>query len=138
MKVKLKRVDQDFHFEGISASGVSNHIDGSSGIGGNSGARPMELILMGLGFCGEMDIIAILKKQKQDLQDLEIDIMGERNKEDIPAVFKKISINFLLYGNMEFLKVKKAVNLSMEKYCSVLAMFEKSVKISYSCNIIRD
>ena len=133
MKVELKRVDQNFHFQGFGSSEVPVNIDGSTDIGGNnSGARPMELILMGLGTCGAMDIISILKKQKQDLQDLKIEVDGERDYDKTPAVFTNIKINFIFTGNLDRTKVEKAVNLSMEKYCSVSAMLEKTVKIEYT------
>ena len=137
MKVQLNRIDENFHFEGIGSSKISVHIDGSEEIGGqNAGARPMELILMGLGSCGAMDIISILKKQKEDLRDLKIFINGERNYNLTPAVFTNIEIEFHFYGNLDPKKVKKAVNLSMEKYCSVSAMLEKTAKILYSYKII--
>jgi putative redox protein len=139
MKITLNRVDQNFHFEGIGASEVPVNIDGSNDIGGtNSGARPMELILMGLGSCGAMDIISILKKQKQDLKDLKIFIDGERDYEITPAIFTDINIEFQFYGDIDSAKVEKAVNLSMEKYCSVSAMLQKTVNITYSFIIIKD
>lgn len=137
MKVTLKRVDEDFYFEGLGTSKVPIHIDGSKEIGGNnSGARPMELILMGLGSCGAMDIVSILKKQKQDLKDFKILIDANRDSDNIPSVFTDIKIEFQFYGKLDSKKVKKAVNISMGKYCSVSAMLEKAVNISYSFNII--
>lgn len=139
MKVTLNRVDQNFHFEGTGTSEIPVHIDGSPEIGGsNAGARPMELILMGLGSCGAMDIISILKKQRQDLQDLKILIDADRDNENTPSVFTKINIEFQFFGNLDSDKVEKAVNLSMEKYCSVSAMLEKTVSINYSFKIISD
>jgi putative redox protein len=138
MKVVLSRVDEGFHFEGKGASDVKVHIDGSAEIGGqNAGARPMELVLMGLGSCGAMDIISILKKQKQNLIDLKISIDAERDKNNTPAVFTEINIEFLLFGNLDEDKVSKAVNLSMQKYCSVSAMLGKTALISYSYQIIK-
>ncbi len=137
MKVTLKRVDQGFHFEGVGTSKVPLHIDGSKEIGrNNSGARPMELILMGLGSCGAMDIVSILKKQKQDLRDILIKIEAKRDFDKTPAVFTEINLEFQFFGKLDYSKVEKAVNLSMEKYCSVSAMLEKTVNISYSFNII--
>ena len=97
----------------------------------------MELILMGLGSCGAMDIISILKKQRQDLKDLKIEIDGNRVYNQTPAVFTDIKIKFTFYGNLSNEKVEKAVSLSMNKYCSVSAMLEKTVNISYSFEIIK-
>lgn len=136
MKVEINRLNKNFHFQGFGSSGIPVNIDGSAKIGGdNAGARPMELILMGLGTCGAMDIINILKKQKQDLRDFKIEIDGDRNSEQVPSVFNNIKINFIFYGNLDRNKVEKAVNLSMGKYCSVSAMLEKTVKISYTFSI---
>ena len=137
MKVALNRVDDGFHFEGEGSSSVKVHIDGSPDIGGkNAGARPMELVLMGLGSCGAMDIISILKKQKEELNDIKIIINAERDNNNTPAVFTEINIEFLFYGNLNETKVERAVNLSMQKYCSVSAMLEKTALISYSYQII--
>lgn len=70
MKVKLNRVDNDFHFEAVGDSGVKVNIDAGISSGGhNLGSRPMELILMSLGSCSAIDIIGILKKQKQEIED---------------------------------------------------------------------
>jgi putative redox protein len=139
MKVTLNRIDDAFHFEGKGISDVGIPIDGSTEIGGrNAGARPMELVLMGLGSCGAMDIISILKKQRQDLKDLKINIDSERDYDQTPAVFKEIKVEFIFYGKLEENKVEKAVTLSMEKYCSVSAMLEKTAKITYSFQIIEN
>lgn len=138
MRVELKRVDENYHFEGIGNSDVPIHIDGSREIGGNnSGARPMELILMGLASCGAMDIISILKKQKEVIKDLKIVVEGLRDYDQTPAVFTNIDILFHFIGNLNDKKVRKALNLSMEKYCSVSAMLEGKVKINYSYKITK-
>ena len=136
MKVEIKRVDKNFHFQGIGIANIPIDIDGSEKIGGsNAGARPMELILMGLGSCGAMDIVSILKKQKQELKDLQIEIEAERDEEKIPSVFKKIKIIFHFVGELNKNKVEKAVNLSMGKYCSVSTMLEKTAKIDFSFTV---
>ncbi len=72
MEVILKRIDEDFHFEGMGSSSVPVHIDAAEGIGGhNAGARPMELLLMGIGGCTAIDVILILKKQRQTIEDFQ-------------------------------------------------------------------
>ena len=137
MKVELNRIDDNFHFEGIGESKISVSIDGSVKIGGsNQGARPMELVLMALGSCAAMDILSILKKQRQKVNNLKIEINGKRDLESVPAVFTEINLEFMFSGNIDNNKVERAVELSMKKYCSVSAMLEKSVKISYSINIM--
>jgi len=135
MEVILKRIDDDFHFEGIGSSNVPVHIDAAEGIGGhNAGARPMELLLMGLGGCMAIDVILILKKQRQSIEDFEIRISGNREKiegtEKTP--FKEINIEFQLKGNIDGKKALKAIQLSMEKYCSATAQLETSAIITHT------
>jgi len=136
MKVELKRIDEDFHFEASGEAGVPVHIDAAGGIGGhNAGARPMELMLMSAGSCSAIDVILILRKQKQDLKDLQITIEGEREKGKHVSVFTGINLHFRLTGRLSTLKVERALKLSMEKYCSAVTMLRKTAEISYSYEI---
>ncbi len=136
MKVELKRVDKAFHFEAVGTAGVAVHLDGSPDIGGtNAGARPMEMLLMGLGGCSAIDIVLILQKQKQVIEDFNITINGERVPDATPSVFKTIHIEYNFSGDLDQNKVKRAIDLSMEKYCSVTAILEKSAEITYSFTI---
>lgn len=135
MRVELQRVDDAFHFEGTGTEGVKVHIDGSRNIGAaGAGARPMELILMGLGGCSAIDVILILKKQRQLIEDIRIVLDGER-VEDTPAVFKKIQMDFQFKGTLNREKVKRAIDLSVEKYCSVYAMLAETVEITHTFSI---
>jgi len=135
MEVVLKRIDDDFHFEGMGSSSVPVHIDAAEGIGGhNAGARPMELLLMGLGGCTAIDVILILKKQRQSIEDFQIRISGNREKivgtEKTP--FHEINIQFELKGDIDGNKALKAIQLSMEKYCSATAQLEPSATITHT------
>lgn len=135
MHVELQRVDDAFHFEAAGISEVKVNIDGSQKIGGaGAGARPMELILMGLGGCSAIDVILILKKQKQVIDDLKIIVDGER-VDDTPAVFKKINMDFRFKGELDTGKVKRALQLSVEKYCSVYAMLAETAEITHTFSI---
>lgn len=135
MHVELNRVDEDFHFKAVGSAGVAIDIDASAAGGGHSaGARPMETILMGLGGCSAFDVIEILRKQRLKIDEFKIIVDGERVK-DIPSVFSKINIHFILKGNLEENKVKRAIDLSVKKYCSVAAMLCKSVEITSSYEI---
>ena len=133
MSVEMTRVDNAFHFEAIGGDKIVTHIDAAAAIGGsNSGTRPMELILMGLGSCAAIDIILILNKMKQIVTDFRIVIEGNRDAEAVPAPFEAIEVRFILRGpNLVQKKVNQAVQLGMEKYCSVSAMLEKSAAISW-------
>lgn len=138
MKVVLNRVDDAFHFEAVGASGVTNHIDANVDIGGhNLGARPMELLLMGLGGCTAIDVILILKKQRQEIADLQIEVSGNREKIEGTQMspFRKINVHFAFKGNLDAEKVEKAINLSMEKYCSATAQLSASAEITHSYSI---
>jgi len=135
VKIELNRKNDAFHFQGKGIGNVTINIDGSPEIGGeNAGARPMELILMGLGSCSAIDIIQILKKQKQEISEIKINIEAERENK-IPAVFKNINIEYYLSGELDKNKVDRAIRLSMDKYCSVTAMLNKTAKINYSFKI---
>ena len=136
MQVQLKRVDQAFHFEAVGVAGVPVQIDANPDIGGhNAGARPMEMLLMGLGGCSAIDIILILQKQKQEITDFRIHIDGEREPDAVPSVFTNIRIHYALAGNLDEQKVKRAIDLSMEKYCSVSVILNKTAKLSYTFSI---
>ncbi len=136
MKARLKLVE-NVCLLGESESGHTVTIDGSADIGGrNIGMRPMEMILVGLGGCTAMDVISILRKQRQDLVDLIIDVNGER-REEIPKVFNQIHVHFIVKGrNLNEALVKRAVDLSAEKYCSVSAMLENTAKITHDFEIV--
>lgn len=135
MKVTLKRIDDDFNFEAIGQSPQKNYLDAGEAIGGhNKGSRPMEMLLMGLGGCSAIDVILILKKQKQRIDDLEIEVSGERY--EIPGTsmtpFKTMHIHFKFQGEIDQKKIERAINLSMEKYCSATAQFRCSADITHS------
>jgi putative redox protein len=135
MEVVLNRLDQDFHFEAKGSSPIPVHIDAAEGIGGhNAGARPMELLLMGLGGCTAIDVILILKKQRQVVDDFQIRVQGDREKiegtEKTP--FRKINIQFELTGQIDGNKALKAIQMSMDKYCSATAQLEPSANITHT------
>jgi putative redox protein len=135
MEVVLNRLDQDFHFEAKGSSPIPVHIDAAEGIGGhNAGARPMELLLMGLGGCTAIDVILILKKQRQIVEDFQIRVQGDREKiegtEKTP--FRSINIQFELKGAIDGNKALKAIQMSMDKYCSATAQLEPSATITHT------
>ena len=136
MKIELKRVDDAFHFKATGPSNVPVHIDAGEAVGGaGMGARPMELVAMGLAGCAVIDFILILKKQRQVLEDIRIEINAERYKNQTPAPFEHIHLKFLLTGELAPKKVEKALQLSIEKYCSVSEMLKSTTKIDYSYEI---
>ncbi len=138
MRIELNRVNDAFHFEAKGASDVIVNIDAAENIGGNNaGARPMELLLMGLGGCTSIDVILILKKQRQIIEDLKLVINGERQKIEGTEMtpFTKVNIHFIFKGNLDIKKIEKAIELSMEKYCSATAQFAPLASITHSVEI---
>lgn len=136
MQVELVRVDDAFHFEAAGQSGVTQHIDGAVDIGGhNAGARPMEMLLMGLAGCSAIDVILILNKQKQVIEDFRMRVDGLREKGAVPSPFQKIHITYMLKGQLDPDRVKRAIDLSMDKYCSATAQFRPSAEITYSLEL---
>jgi putative redox protein len=135
MEVVLNRLDQDFHFEAKGSSPIPVHIDAAEGIGGhNAGARPMELLLMGLGGCTAIDVILILKKQRQVIDDFQIRVSGDREKIEgtEKSPFNQINIQFELKGQIDGNKALKAIQMSMDKYCSATAQLEPSAAITHT------
>jgi putative redox protein len=125
MHVELKRLDDGFHFEAISENGNSIHFDASPDIGGgNKGVRPMQSLIMAMGACSAIDIILILKKQRQVITDFAISIDAEREQGKEPALWKSAALHFKFKGQVEKTKAERAVQLSMEKYCSVSKTLE--------------
>lgn len=120
--IELSRVQHDFGFEAKDAYGHTVHMDTSPDSGGhNFGVRPMQMLLMGLAGCSAIDVISILKKQRQEVGDYKMVVRGEREAGVTPSVWKDIHIEFHIYGDVDLDKAQRAVELSMDKYCSVSA-----------------
>ncbi|MGB3852607.1 MAG: OsmC family protein [Tunicatimonas sp.] len=138
MQIKVQRIDQDFRMEAANEAGHTVVLDAASAVGGHeAGMRPMQLLLAGIGSCSAIDIISILRKQRQPLEDIKVTVDGEREVDKVPSLFTKIHLHYDLFGNLNEQKVKRAVELSVEQYCSVAKMVEKVAEISYSYTIAR-
>jgi putative redox protein len=137
MRIELKRLDDAFHFEAISETGNVAFMDAGENIGGhNKGVRPMQMLIMGLGGCSAIDIVLILKKQRQIIEDFEITIEGEREQGKEPSLWETITIHFKLKGQIDRDKAERAVQLSLDKYCSVSRTLELAgAKIAYKISI---
>jgi len=120
--VELNRVHGDYGFAVTDMHGHTVHIDNSPEHGGdNFGVRPMQLLLMGLAGCSGMDVVSILKKQKQVVKDYKTIVGGQREEGVEPSVWKFIEIEFIITGEVDETKAKRAIELSINKYCSVAA-----------------
>ena len=120
IKIELERVQGEYGFEAKDANGHTVRMDTNPDNGGiNFGVRPMQMLLMGLGGCSGIDIVSILKKQRQTIEGFSMKIEGEREAGKEPSVWKNVTIVFELTGDIDPDKAKRACELSMDKYCSV-------------------
>ncbi len=138
LKAKVTYVN-GMQFVGEADSGHAIVMDGTPEVGGkNTGLRPMELLLVGIGGCSGMDVISILKKKKQDVTGFEINVNGQK-AETYPKKFTEIDMEFVIKGkNISEEAVKRAVQISMDKYCSVKASLEGSADIKFVYKIIEE
>lgn len=137
MKARIKWTEQA-QFIGSSDSGHAVVMDGPADGGGrNLGLRPMELVLLGTGGCTAYDVVDILKKSRQPIRDCVVEIDAER-AEEAPKVFTRIHIRFTVTGKgLSEAAVRRAVDLSAEKYCSASIMLKRAgVEISHEYRIL--
>ncbi|MEK6789309.1 MAG: OsmC family protein [Pseudomonadota bacterium] len=128
----------DVSFKAKSGTGHEVIMDGPPDLGGrNLGARPMEMMLMGMGGCTSFDVMTILKKSRQQVTHCEAVLQAER-ADAVPAVFTKIHVHFIVTGmDLKEAQVKRAVELSAEKYCSASIMLQAAgVVITHSYEMI--
>ncbi|MAT93510.1 MAG: osmotically inducible protein C [Halioglobus sp.] len=137
MKSTVKWLDGAV-FVGESGSGHSVVMDGPEDLGGrNLGPRPMEMLLLGTGGCSIYDVLSMLKKSRQQVVDCRVEIEAER-ADEVPAVFTRINLHFVVSGvGLKENHVRRAVELSAEKYCSASIMLGAAgVEISHSYEIV--
>ena len=136
MKIEIKRLDQAYHLLASNENGNTVESDGAESIGGSGkGMRPMQMLLSSLGACSTIDVINFLRKQRQPLDDIRITLTGERDPDKVPSLFTDVHVHFELFGNLDEKKVAKALSLSMEKYCSVARILEKTATITWDFSI---
>ena len=137
MRIDLKRLDDAFHLEAKDEMGHSVHMVAGEKIGGhNKGVRPMQMLLMGLGGCSAIDVLLILKKQRQVVEDLDISIEAERETDKVPALWASAVVHFKFKGEVDQVKAERAVALSMDKYCSVTKTLELAgATITYKVSV---
>mgnify|MGYP002632051177 FL=1 len=136
MKARIKWVD-GLMFVGEAPSGHAVVMDGSVAVGGRDmGIRPMEMLLLGMGGCSSIDVIGILKKGRAELVDCCVEIEAKR-ADEIPKVFTGIHAHYIVSGrNLKAAAVQRAIELSVEKYCSASVMLGKTADITHDFEII--
>jgi len=124
-------------FDGTSETGHTVIMDGAQEYGGeNQGARPMELLLLGMGGCSAFDVVLILKKARQEIADCVVQLEAERADTE-PKVFTKIHAHFVVTGkDLSEKRVARAVELSAEKYCSASIMLGKTAEITHDFELV--
>ena len=136
MEINLIRKSGKFNFEAENAGGFKVELDAKAEIGGEGkGFRPMEMLLIGLGGCSGIDMVNVLTKQKEPLEDIKIQIKATRKDEETPAIFDVIDINFDLHGDLSQQKVERALALTFDKYCSVSNILGRSAQINFTYTI---
>jgi putative redox protein len=124
-------------FIGESGSGHSVVMDGPPESGGeNLGVRPMEMLLLGMGGCTAYDVVHILRKGKHEVESCELQLEAERAETD-PKVFTRIRVHYVVKGRgLSESVVKRAIDLSAEKYCSASIMLGKSAEILHDFELV--
>ncbi len=137
MKIEFKRINDAYLMEAVNENGNTTLTDGSPDIGGsNLAMRPMQLMLVGLGSCSSIDVIHLLQKQRQELRDIQLSVTAEREEGVVPSLFTAIHIHYKLFGPIDPKKAERAISLSVEKYCSVGKLLEKTATITWDFEII--
>ncbi len=130
MKINLKNGNSLEHFVATNDKGHKIELSGDG-----SAVGPMQSVLMAVAGCSTIDIVMILKKMKQPLEGIEVEVEAER-REEIPRIFTKINLHYKISGDVNPDKVKRAMELSLEKYCSVSKMLEKTAEITGSYEVV--
>lgn len=132
MTINLQRLDDAYHFQAANEAGGTVEVDG----GQNPSVSPMQLVLSAVGGCSGVDVVMLLRKQRQDLQDIRIAVTGTRRDEE-PRIFTAIHVNYVLVGDIDDKKAERACRLSMEKMCSVSLMLKAGgVEITWGYEVV--
>ena len=125
-------------FEGVAGNGHRVTMDVAPEVGGRDlGLRPMEMVLLGLGGCTAIDVLHMLRKGRQPITDMRVELDAER-ADDVPKVFTRIHLHFVLTGaGLDPHKIERAINLSASKYCSASMMLNKTAEMTHDFEIVK-
>lgn len=130
MKITLNRINDDYLFECKNELGTSIFLNNTNNPA-DKGVSPMQAVLMAVAGCSGIDVVSILKKQRQEIKNFSAEVEGDRIPVDEAKPFNKIRVKFLLEGEIDPKKAYKAAQLSFEKYCSVSKTLEPNVEVSF-------
>lgn len=128
----LQQINDQIQFAAQNESGYEFTVASTDD---QEGVSPMEMVALSLGGCSSIDILSILEKQRQSVDAFEVDVDAERATDEVPAVFTDLHVHYQVDGEVDPDKVRRAIDLSLEKYCSVSHMLEETADISYSFSV---
>jgi putative redox protein len=137
IRVQMERQEAAYHFQARNEAGFTVDMDDATAYeeGAGNGVGPMQLLIMAVGGCSGVDIVSILSKSRQQLTSFGIDVTGVRPDGVAPALYSSIHVHYRLEGSLEEGKVRRAIHLSLEKYCSVAKTLEPTAEITYSFDV---
>jgi putative redox protein len=121
----------DFRFDGTARGGSITSIDGNS----EAGVSPVDLLLESVGACAAIDVVDILRKSRQDVQGMAVEVEATR-KEDPPRYVKRLNFFFRIKGAVDQKKAERAVDLSLEKYCSVFHTLRMDIMLDVEVKVV--
>ena len=135
MKITLNRKNEHFHFKAVNESNLELNIDASPEIGGeDKGFRPMELMLSAVASCSSIDLLLILKKQKQEVVHIKIEATAKRTATNSKE-FESVNLHYILDGEIKVQKLERAIDLALTKYCSAILSLNPIIEVTSSFSI---
>lgn len=137
ISVRLERMNDAFHFRSKNMWGHTVDVDDSGAYeeGHGSGTGPMELLLVAVGGCSAFDIVSILQKARQRIDSFDIAVDGEKPVGTSPSLYRSVHLSYAFEGELDEKKVRRAAELSLQKYCSVSRTLAPTARIEYSFSI---
>ncbi|HUF09645.1 MAG TPA: OsmC family protein [Rhodothermales bacterium] len=136
MRIHVKREGAPFHFVATGARDHQVHMDEPPEKGGTGqGASPMQMLIMAMGGCSGIDIVMILEKQRQTIDSFEMEIDAERPPGVVGAPYHKVHAHYILTGEIDPAKARRAVQLSVDKYCGVSNTLRPTAEITASVSV---
>jgi putative redox protein len=133
MKMTLKSTGSELDYMGFNEKGHGIRLNGNG-----DGVSPMQSVLLAVAACSSIDVEIFLKKMRNDLTRIEVDVEGDRAEDQLPKVFTAIRLHYKLYGDIKEKSAQKSVDMAVKKYCSVSRMLEATVDVSYTYEIIAE
>jgi len=136
MRINIKQLTPPFHFVATSTRGREVHMDEPTESGGtDQGVSPMQMLIMSMGGCSGIDIAMILEKSRQKVESFDMELDAERPPDTVGQPYNKIHAHYILTGEIDPEKAKRAVRLSITKYCGASKTLEATAEITASVSV---